>query len=207
MARLKVLAAVATVALVAVPVALAASSLVDGGFERPIVHSLTVFTLNQSLRTCTPGTARGCWLERGGELDLVPSSVWLPASGSQSVELNGGSRAATITQSFSASAGSTYRISFYLAGNPAYQGGTPMTVQVAWEDIGSSGNTLSITTKNFTFDTTGKTPTSMGWTKHSFKVTSVPGTIEGRLFFTSLTDVGNSDFGPAIDKTAVVPVL
>ena len=116
--------------------------------------------------------------DQSGELDLVPSSVWLPEIGNQSVELNGGTRAATIAQAFGATEGATYRVSFYLAGNPAWQGGTLMKLQVSWEDIDTHGNTLSITTKNFTFDTTGKTPTDMGWTKHSFRVTSVPGMSE-----------------------------
>ena len=81
-----------------------------------------------------------------------------------------------------------------------------MKLQVSCEDIDTHGNTLSITTKNFTFDTTGKTPTDMGWTKHSFRVTSVPGTIQGRLFFISQTDVGDSDLGPAVDRAVVAQV-
>src|SRR5207244_233267 len=120
--------------------------------------------------------AFNCWLVNSGELDLVPSPVWLPAGGSQSIELNGGARAASVEQAFTVSAGSTHKITFALAGNPAWQGGTLMKVLVAWEDIDSNGNTLAIVSKEFTFDTTGKTPSNMGWKRHGFEVTSVSGT-------------------------------
>jgi hypothetical protein len=203
--RLAVAAAVVAGALVVVPSALAASLLVDGSFEKPRTASLQVFPAGSSLLTCTSG-ALGCWLVNHGEMDLVPTSVWLPARGKQSIELNGGSRAASVEQAVAANAGATYKITFSMAGNPAWQGGTPMTLRVVWEDIDQHGNTLGAVTQTFTFDTTGKTPTSMGWTKHSFKVTTVPDTVQGRLFFQSLTDVGNSDLGPAVDKAAVALV-
>jgi hypothetical protein len=202
-ARVGIAAVVAAVALVVVPSALAAAILIDGGFEKPKTQTLQVFPAGTSLLTCQGG-AQLCWLVTAGEMDLVPKSVWLPAAGKQSIELNGGSRAASVEQAFNASAGARYRISFSLAGNPAWQGGQLMQVLVAWEDIDSHGNTLSITTQTFTFDTTGKSSSNMGWTKHTLDVgPSVPGTVEGRLFFISQTDVGNSDFGPAIDKATV----
>src|SRR3954470_24053527 len=114
----------------AVPAAYAAAILTDGGFEKPKAGDASqFFGIDQSLGACTPGTARLCWLVRptalsgaGAGIDLVPSAVWQPEKGNQSVELNGGARSAVMTQSFTTGPGLRFKVSYWVGGNPAFQG-------------------------------------------------------------------------------------
>jgi hypothetical protein len=202
-------AAVATALAVIAPTALAAGILTDGGFEKPRASSPSqFFGVDSSLGTCTPGTARLCWLVRpatiGGGLsgiDLVTLAGWQPEKGSQSVELNGGAHAAALTQSFTTGPGLHYKVSYWVAGNPAFQGPEPL--RVTWEDVDGHGSTLGAVVQDVAFDTTGHTTSSMGWQKHTLTVTTLPGTFESRLFLESTTNVGNDDIGPAVDMVNV----
>jgi hypothetical protein len=202
-------AAAVAAALAVAPTALAAGILTDGGFEKPTATSASqFFGVDSSLGTCTPGTARLCWLVRpatigGGAsgIDLVTLAGWQPERGSQSVELNGGAHAAALTQSFTTGPGLRYKVSYWVAGNPAFQGLEPL--RVTWEDVDGHGSTLGATVQNVAFDTTGHTTSSMGWQKHTLTVTTLPGTFESRLFLESTTIVGNDDIGPAVDMVNV----
>src|SRR4051812_32429725 len=98
---------VAALVVAAIPASAAAPLLSNGGFEAVrAAGKQQTFTLDQSIGSCTAGTARGCWLVRptlssgAPAVDLVRAKVWQPASGSQSVELNSGNRAAVLAQSF-----------------------------------------------------------------------------------------------------------
>lgn len=203
------IAAIAAALAVVAPSALAAAILTDGGFEQPKASSPSqFFPVDSSLGTCTPGTARLCWLVRpatiGGSLsgvDLVTKAGWLPRKGSQSVELNGGAHAAVLTQSFTTGPGLRYKVSYWVAGNPAFQGPEPL--RVTWEDVNGQGETLGAVAQNVVFDTTGHSTSSMGWEKHTLTVTTLPGTFESRVFLESTTNVGNDDIGPAVDMVAV----
>jgi len=205
-------AAVSLLAAVALPAGAAGTNLVkDGGFERPkvvgsqsIVGGPNVFFGGK----CVPGTAHHCWGLGVGTVDIVAKSVWDPKAGKQSIDLNSGSESASMAQALYTSAGTTYRITFWLAATP----GAPDNVNLAvfWGEIDQHGETISTDEKDFNFFPIGHTPTSMGWTKETFLETTPtlsqqPGFAESRLYFQSTTNLGptNDDFGPVIDAVSV----
>jgi hypothetical protein len=109
--------------------------------------------------------------------------------------------AASLTQSFTTGPGLRYRVSYRVAGNPAFQGVEPL--RVTWEDVDGHGSTLGASVQDVAFDTTGHTTSSMGWQKRTLTVTTLPGTFESRLFLESTTNPGNDDIGPAVDMVNV----
>ena len=205
-------AAVSLLAAVALPAGAAGTNLVkDGGFERPkvvgsqsIVGGPNVFFGGK----CVPGTAHHCWGLGVGTVDIVAKSVWDPKAGKQSIDLNSGSESASMAQALYTSAGTTYRIKFWLAATP----GAPDNVNLAvfWGEIDQHGETISTDEKDFNFFPIGHTATSMGWTKETFLETTPtlsqqPDFAESRLYFKSTTNLGptNEDFGPVIDAVSV----
>ncbi len=90
----------------------------NGGFEKPaIAVASQAFTPGQSFGTCGSGSAINCWLIATGTVDLVRSG-WTPKSGKQSVDMNGGALAGEFAQQISVTPGTTYKIQFFMAGNP-----------------------------------------------------------------------------------------
>ncbi|MCX5805717.1 MAG: DUF642 domain-containing protein [Proteobacteria bacterium] len=112
---------------------------------------------------------------------------WTARDGGISIDVSG-DNAGNISQTFATENGSKYIVSFWLAGNP-WGGPTIKTLSV------SAGN---ITDKQFTFDTTGKDISNMGWTEKSFTFTAVG--IDTTLIFQSLDGTW---YGPAIDLVSV----
>jgi len=104
------------------------------------------------------------------------------SDGTHSVDLiGGGTSVGGVQQTFDTVPGATYQVWFDLAGNPGPgfpPAIKPLTVTVAG------------TTQNFGFDTTGKTPTSMGWATQTF--TFVANGPTATINFVS--DVGVSSF-------------
>jgi choice-of-anchor C domain-containing protein len=121
-------------------------------------------------------------------VDLTPGYYWEPAEGQQSVDLDGTCGAGVIYQDLNTSVSQTYSLRFALAGNPD---GAPTIkeMEVWW------GNSL---VDRLTFDTTGRTRTSMGWGLHEYVVTATEAST--RLRFKSLTP---GCFGPVLDKVSV----
>jgi choice-of-anchor C domain-containing protein len=119
----------------------AAPLVTNGGFESPgtfvgVFETYTVLT---------------GWNINSGSIDLI-NTLWSPASGSYSIDL-AGLAPGSISQVLATTPGGKYDLSFMMAGNP---GGAPAikTVEVFWDGV---------TQGTFTFDTTGKTFSSMGW--------------------------------------------
>ena len=129
------------------------------------------------------------WAVTAGNVDYYMEPGWTAQDGTRSVDLNG-REAGAIAQTFDTVAGGQYLVTFALAGNPGYPQGTK-TVRV------SAGGT----TQDYTFDTTGKGGTSMGWVDNHFYFTAQGDTTT--LTFTSLTP--GSAQGPALDDVRVLP--
>jgi hypothetical protein len=206
--RAACVAATAALAVAASTAGAATKILTNGGFEKPKVRVATQIPIDGSLGTCVPGTARQCWLVRptptagAGVATIVPQSVLLPRAGKQSLALGDGTSAVTAIQSFDATEGRTYKVTLWVAGDPAFQGIETMTA--FWGNIDQHGNTLpGGAAVPITIDTTGHSPTSMGWTKHTFTVATVPGTIEARLYLQSTTSTGLGTLGPLVDQVSV----
>lgn len=153
-----------------------------GGFENPVVSSgFTEYSAGQSF---------GGWTVGAGSIDLVKNDYWIPAQGSQSVDLDGSS-AGTIYQDLPTVGGSSYSLSFFLAGNPVC-GPAVVQMQIWW------GTTLVDT---LSFNTAHHSTAHMGWLNHGYTVQAT-GTVT-RLSFVSLT---GSLCGPTLDGVKVEAV-
>ncbi len=206
--RAACVAATAALAVAAGTAGAATKILTNGSFEQPKVKVATQVPIDASLGTCVPGTARQCWLVRptltagAGFATIVPKTVLLPRAGKQSLALGDGTSAVTAVQSFDATEGRTYKVALWVAGDPAFQGTETLTA--FWGNIDQHGNTLpGGAAVPITIDTTGHSPTSMGWTKVTFSVATVPGTIEARLYLQSTTSTGLGTLGPLVDQVSV----
>ncbi len=153
----------------------------NGDFEEPIVSPNAFVEYNA-------GHSFQGWAVASGSVDLI-GSYWLSAHGNQSLDLDG-SNAGTIYQDLPTSSGTSYTLSFYLAGNPVCAPPVKQ-MQVWW------GSTLVAT---LSFDITGHSTITMGWQKHSYKVQATSSII--RLRFVSMTQ---SACGVALDAISVTP--
>jgi len=166
-----------------------ADLIVNGSFEDPVV------TGNFNTVTSLPG-----WIIAAGSVNIGTASVdqihyyWQPAVGLQSIDLDGtsadGNEAARIYQDIATVPGQSYLLTFALAGNPD-SGPAVKTVDVS---AGTAAQT-------FTFDTTGKSKSNMGWTYHALPFTATGVTTQ--IQFDSTT---YGYYGPALDAVSVVPV-
>jgi choice-of-anchor C domain-containing protein len=131
-------------------------------------------------------TAITGWTITTGSVDWI-GTYWTAQSGARSLDLSGGG-AGAISQTLATKIGKNYDVSFYLAGNPvAAPAVKTLTVSV-------TGGALV----TYTFDTTGRSVGSMGWTAKSYSfVATSTSTV---LTFTSLT---NTNAGPALDNVVV----
>jgi len=159
----------------------------NGSFE---AGTLTADPCNVSL--ASGSTAITGWTVVQGDIDYLTTSCWTPSDGTRSLDLVGSGSIGAIQQTFDTIPGATYQVSFDLAGNPSTFFPPvikPLTVTVAG------------TTNNYTFNTTGKTPTAMGWATQTF--TFVANGPTATINFTS--NVGTSSFaGAALDNVSVV---
>jgi choice-of-anchor C domain-containing protein len=159
------------------------STLINGNFEQgPAVG--TYVPLNQG------STALTGWTVTRGQIDIV--RYWQSFEGSRSIDLNGTPGRGGIRQTIRTIAGNVYRIQFAMAGNPE---GPPI--------VKSMGLTASSQSTEFSFNTTGKTITNMGWETKNWNFTAADSltTIE---FYSLTPEIGI--YGPAIDAVTVQPV-
>ena len=167
----------------AVPEPRAASVLAPfsgGSFETPSVPA-------GSFATYTTGQSVGPWTVLSGTVDLVGPGFWAAADGDQSFDLDGYS-AGTISQTFATAPGTTYTVSYALAGNPA--AGPAVKTGAALIDGQNA--------QNFSFDTTGKSFADMGYATQGFTfLATKPSTT---LTFASTTP---GAYGPVLDNIQI----
>jgi choice-of-anchor C domain-containing protein len=125
------------------------------------------------------------------DVDLGP--FWNASEGRNSVDLNG-FNPGSVSQSFSTIPGVLYTVLFDLAGNP----GGPQGIKTL--DVSAASDLT-----HYSFSTSGKSGTNMGWTPQTFSFTATGATTT--LMFKS-TYVGNGLFpdaaqGPAIDNVRI----
>jgi len=132
-----------------------------------------------------------------GNVDLI-NTYWTPSEGAYSLDLNGTSSSASISQVITGLvAGQTYKILFDLSGNPA---GPPPEKQLRVSTDEGAGS------YSYNTSTSGTTLGDMKWTTEMFSFLAA-GTSTTLTFASAQTA---SSFGPALDnirfETAVVPL-
>jgi choice-of-anchor C domain-containing protein len=148
----------------------------------------------QGLTTVSSGSTNITgWTVGGNGIDWI-GPYWQAASGTKSIDLSALSAGSISQDNIATTVGQQYRVTFDMAGNPD-GGNVVKSLNVQATNGG--------TTQTYTFDTTGKSKTNMGWTTYlyDFFATSSSTT----LSFTSL-DTG--PYGPALDNVSiqVIPV-
>jgi choice-of-anchor C domain-containing protein len=129
------------------------------------------------------------WAITAGTIDLI-CTFWQHDQGVRSLDMNGTS-AATISQTVTLLPGSTYQLSFAMAGNP---------------DTGADLKTMEVSVgtaflENFSFNAATTSRTNMGWVTHTR--TFVADATNPSLQFRS-TMAGSG--GPALDDVSIVLV-
>lgn len=175
------LASISTSVLVmagAAPALAASPIFTNGSFENGVDPGAYT-TLNAGSTNITD------WPVVAGSVDYI-GSYWQAADGTRSVDLSGND-AGTIKQTLQTLNGHVYKVSFAMAGNP--DGGPAVKTLTA-----SAGGT----SVPFTFDTTGKSTSDMGYQTKSFTFTAAGTSTD--LIFKSTTA---GAYGPALDNVVV----
>ncbi len=161
--------------------------LVNGNFEEgpdiPKGPNAWIELANGS--TALPG-----WVVSQGNINVVDSPYWMAADGKRSLDLNG-SMPGAISQTFKTKKGQKYRVTFALAASSPDAEPKEKKVQISAAGM----------TKEFTFDSTGKTHNAMGWVRKTWEFTAEAD--KTTLEFLSLTE-GHA--GPALDDVVVVAI-
>ncbi|MBV2152497.1 choice-of-anchor C family protein [Kitasatospora sp. SUK 42] len=151
----------------------------DGSFEYPRAP-VNLFT------PYYPGQSIGPWLVTGQTVDLIGQGTWQATEGDQSVDLNA---AGAVNQTFTTTPGTTYTVTYALAGNP--DNNPPVKTGKALVDGQDR--------QDFSFDTTGRSHADMGYARRQFTFVAANPTTE--LTFASTT--GADHHGPVIDDVLV----
>jgi len=164
-----------------------AATITNGSFESPTAPVSSFATYGAGSNALTG------WTISNASIDHIGDSFWEASDGVQSLDLNGSSGAATVSQVITGLVvGNIYEILFDLAGN---SGGAPaiktMNVQVGMNAA-----------EEYKFDTSMTSKPNMGWTEFSYQFTA--NAMQANLSFISTTS-GNA-FGPALDNVRIAPV-
>jgi choice-of-anchor C domain-containing protein len=165
----------------------AISILVNGSFESATVSP-------DGFRTLQPGDASiSGWVVVGASIDYI-GTFWQASDGQRSLDLDGTPTGpGGISQTFTTIPGVQYFVSFDMAGNP--QRGFQTGPVVKPMRVSADGQS-----KEFTFDTTGRSFSNMGWMHFSWTFTA--DNLSATLEFRSLTT--SSASGPALDNVSVI---
>ena len=159
-----------------------AEGLVNGNFEQgPAIPQAN------PIYAVAPGnTALTGWTVTGGTISIVTDNYWVPLSGHRSLELSS-SGPGNIEQSFASSAGSVYRLTFWITGEP-FSSPTIKHLRV----------TAGPTTQDYAYDTTPAWHWDMSWTQHTLDFTASAAATTLRF-----SSMDASPWGPAIDSAKV----
>jgi choice-of-anchor C domain-containing protein len=130
------------------------------------------------------------WTVLNGSIDYI-GSYWIASDGSRSIDLSGGNVGVLrISSQMTTIVGTSYLVEFDMAGNPA-GGPTVKTMDV----------TAGTVTQAFSFNTSGKNLSNMGWERKSF--TFIANNVATYLTFSSTT---GTCYGPALDNVSVTVI-
>jgi choice-of-anchor C domain-containing protein len=173
-----------SLALGAVLAGTAGAQVVNGGFEASPPAGAGSFA------TYGVGQTFNGWTVSAGSIDLI-NNYWNANGGTYSVDMNGNSTGG-IFQNVLTSVGSTYSLSFALAGNPD-GGPTVKSMDVYW-----GGNNVG----SVTFDASNASHANMGW--QTFTMANLVATSAStRLEFVSTSGGSSPYYGAALDDVAL----
>ncbi len=176
--------------IVTVP-ARAQNLVANPGFESPAPAGIT------TRFTCACIPAGFAWTVGGAGVDLV-QTYWTPQEGAQSLDLNQDNQGpatppGSIEQTLATTAGGTYLVSFWMAGNPDHTRAPDDGPAVKTMDVTFGG-----TTQSFAFDVTGHVHAAPGWVPHQFLAVA---TGSSSLLRFASTTAGYA--GPLVDNVSV----
>lgn len=154
----------------------ASSLLVFGGiiYAAPFTNGsfefASVTPVNDFIYIVSPSTAITGWQVVTGSIDYVDGTMWQHADGVRSLDMNG-SNPGGIAQTFDTITGHQYRVTFWLAAN---LGGGP-TIKTL--EVAATGNSA----QDYTFDITGHSNVSMGWTQNTYDFLASGSSVRYRL--------------------------
>lgn len=140
------------------------------------------------------------WQVVNGSVDWVQNH-WQASDGARSLDLSGNSQGTIAKFFFGTVVNQTYKVSFDMAGNPD---GSPTIKTLQAAVAPTVAPPLGIHT--FTFDTTGKTRTDMGWETKEFYFTAVNSWTALAFGDLSLGVNGEKWYGAALDNVRIAPV-
>ena len=126
------------------------------------------------------------WMVTGGAVTIVTDNYWVPLSGHRSLALSS-TGAGSIEQSVATAAGSTYRITFWMSGEP-FSSPTIKHLRL------TAGSVF----QDFTYDITLAWQWDMHWAQHTMDFTAAGASTTVRF-----SSMDASQWGPAIDSTKV----
>jgi choice-of-anchor C domain-containing protein len=128
------------------------------------------------------------WTVGGVGVDYI-GTYWQAEEGTRSLDLSS-TGAGSISQTFDTILNRVYSVNFWLAGNPT--GGPAIkTLRVS----------APASQQEYTFNTTGRSRTAMGWVEHEFLFTAA--STSTTLTFASLNSTA---YGPTLDNVSVTPL-
>ncbi|HIJ53538.1 MAG TPA: choice-of-anchor C family protein [Planctomycetes bacterium] len=141
-------------------------------------------------------TAIDDWVVIGNGIRVIDyiSGYWVASDGSRSLDLNGNPGPGGVEQDIATVIGTTYLVTFDMAGNPD---GPPLIKTLDVSAIGSISQS-----QGFSFDKTGHTRAAMGWVTNQWLFTADAETTMLRFMSTTT----NSPYGPALDNITVTVI-
>jgi len=163
----------------------------NGSFEVGTVTPCNTFNIPAGSTTITG------WTVSTGNIDWLgspPACGWQPSQGAASLDLvgSGAGGVGGITQTFDTIPGQAYVLQFDMAGN---FGALPVIKPLAV--------TINGVTSNFTFDTTGRSGTAMGWTTHSIPFVAAGASSTVNFVSDVSASGGSQNAGAALDNVRV----
>ena len=158
------------------------SLLVNGDFEQgPTIETGFFFY------TVQPGsTALTGWTVSRGAVNIVTEDYWVPPFGHRSIELSS-TGPGSIEQTFASTPGATYRLTFWISGEPA----SAPSIKHLQVDAGAATN-------DFTFDSKPSWTWNMGWTQDTLEFVAA-----GAATTVRFASMDTTASGPALDGVAV----
>lgn len=135
------------------------------------------------------------WTVSVGNIDWLgapPGCGWQASNGAASLDLVGTGGIGGIAQTFDTIPGTTYTVTFDLAGNI---GAPPVIKPLAV--------TINGVTTNYTFDTTGRTGLAMGWTTKTLQFVATGGSSTINFVSDVTASGGSLNAGAALDNVQI----